>query len=58
MGGLCCIASRAMSHVPPEIEHPVAPLEFFFDLVFVFACMQVTTLLSNYATWSGLGHSH
>jgi low temperature requirement protein LtrA len=32
----------------------VTPLELFFDLVFVFAITQVTTLLSNDPTWSGL----
>jgi low temperature requirement protein LtrA len=32
----------------------VTPLELFFDLVFVFAITQVTTLLSNDPTWGGL----
>ncbi len=40
-----------------ELEHPIAPLELFFDLVFVFAFTQVTTLLADNSTWSGLGHS-
>jgi low temperature requirement protein LtrA len=39
-----------------ETEHPVAPLELFFDLVFVFGFTQVTTLLSHTPTWTGLGH--
>jgi len=39
-----------------EREHPVTPLELYFDLVFVFAFTQVTTVLSNNPTWSGLGH--
>jgi low temperature requirement protein LtrA len=30
-----------------EQEHPVTPLELYFDLVFVFAFTQVTTLLSD-----------
>jgi low temperature requirement protein LtrA len=30
-------------------EHPVAPLKLFFDLVFVFAFTQVTTLLTEHA---------
>src|SRR5438128_10060184 len=34
----------------------VTPLELFFDLVFVFAFTQVTTVLSDDPTWSGLGH--
>ena len=36
--------------------HAVTPLELFFDLVFVFGFTQVTTVLSNNPTWSGLGH--
>jgi low temperature requirement protein LtrA len=39
-----------------EREHPVTPLELYFDLVFVFGFTQVTTVLSNNPTWSGLGH--
>ena len=37
-------------------EHRVTPLELFFDLVFVFAFTQVTTLMSDDPTWSGLGN--
>ncbi len=37
-------------------EHQVTPLELFFDLVFVFAITQVTSLLSHDATWSGVLH--
>jgi len=44
----------------PEVEHVdehrVTPLELFFDLVFVFAITQVTSLLSEDATWRGLLH--
>jgi low temperature requirement protein LtrA len=36
-------------------EQRVTPLELFFDLVFVFAITQVTTLLSNDLSWKGLG---
>src|SRR4051794_29491658 len=32
----------------------VVPLELFFDLVFVFAFTQVTTLLSRDPTWGGV----
>jgi low temperature requirement protein LtrA len=39
-----------------EREHRVTPLELYFDLVFVFAFTQVTTLLSDNTTWSGLAH--
>jgi low temperature requirement protein LtrA len=41
---------------PVEREQRVSPLELFFDLVFVFAFTEVTTVLSNDPTWSGLGH--
>jgi low temperature requirement protein LtrA len=36
-------------------EKRVAPLELFFDLVFVFALTQVTQLMSDNPTWEGLG---
>jgi low temperature requirement protein LtrA len=34
-------------------EHQVTPLELFFDLVFVFAITQVTSLLTHNPTWGG-----
>jgi low temperature requirement protein LtrA len=40
---------------PDGTEKRVAPLELFFDLVFVFALTQVTLLMSNNPTWEGLG---
>jgi low temperature requirement protein LtrA len=39
-----------------EAEHQVTPLELFFDLVFVFAFTQVTSLLAGNPTWSGVLH--
>ena len=45
-----------MSQQPAEREQRVTPLELFFDLVFVFGFTQVTTVLSDNPTWSGLGH--
>ena len=36
-------------------EDRVLPLELFFDLVFVLALTQCTTLMSEHTTWSGLG---
>ena len=36
-------------------EKRVAPLELFFDLVFVFALTQVTALMSERPNWTGLG---
>jgi low temperature requirement protein LtrA len=38
-----------------EREQRVTPLELFFDLVFVFGLTQVTNLMSEDPTWSGLG---
>jgi low temperature requirement protein LtrA len=45
-----------VSEQQAEREHQVRPLELLFDLVFVFAFTQVTTVLSDNPTWSGLGH--
>jgi low temperature requirement protein LtrA len=36
-------------------EKRVAPLELFFDLVFVFALTQVTALMADDPSWAGLG---
>ena len=38
-------------------EERVTPLELFFDLVFVFAITQVTSMLSADHTWGGLGRA-
>ncbi|TML01670.1 MAG: low temperature requirement protein A [Actinobacteria bacterium] len=46
-----------MSDQHAEPEHRVTPLEFYFDLVFVLAFTQITTVLSDNATWGGLGHA-
>jgi low temperature requirement protein LtrA len=37
-----------------DTEHQVTPLELFFDLVFVFALTQVTSLLVDDPTWGGV----
>src|SRR5436190_11907132 len=37
-------------------EHQVTPLELFFDLVFVFAITQVTSLLAHEPTAAGVLH--
>ena len=37
-----------------EGEHRVTPLELFFDLVFVFAITQVTSMLADDPTWGGV----
>jgi low temperature requirement protein LtrA len=36
-------------------EQRVTPLEIFFDLVFVYAITQVTTLMAYNPTWQGIG---
>jgi low temperature requirement protein LtrA len=38
-----------------DSEHRVSTVELFFDLVFVFAFTQVTTLWLEQATWHRLG---
>ncbi len=45
-----------MNEQDVEREQRVTSLELFFDLVFVFGFTQVTTVLSDDPTWSGLGH--
>ena len=45
-----------MSEQHLEREQRVTPLELFFDLVFVFAFTQVTTVLADDPTWAGLGY--
>ena len=48
--------ARVMPATAVEHEHPVTPRELFFDLVFVFAFTQVTTLLTDDPTFAGIGH--
>ena len=44
-----------MSSLLVDSEHRVSTIELFFDLVFVFAFTQVTTLWLEQTTWGGLG---
>ena len=44
-----------MTEPQSELVHRVTPVELFFDLVFVFGFTQVTTLMTDDPTWSGLG---
>ncbi len=44
-----------MTEHQSELVHRVTPVELFFDLVFVFGFTQVTTLMTDDPTWSGLG---
>ena len=46
--------SDAEHELEHDDEHEVTPLELFFDLVFVFAITQVTSLLADDPTWGGL----
>src|SRR5919109_4559266 len=46
--------SDAERELERDSEHQVTPLELFFDLVFVFATTQVTSLLANDPTWGGV----
>jgi low temperature requirement protein LtrA len=44
-----------VSELGLEQEHRVSPIELFFDLVFVFAFTEVTTLWLEQSSWAGLG---
>ena len=44
-----------MDNLLRESEQRVTPLELFFDLVFVFAITQLTSLLASDPTMAGLG---
>jgi low temperature requirement protein LtrA len=46
-----------MAATAVEQEHRVTPRELFFDLVFVFAFTQVTTLLTHDPTFAGIGRA-
>ena len=46
---------RLSARWPRPSEKRVAPLELFFDLVFVFALTQVTKLMAEDPSWTGLG---
>jgi low temperature requirement protein LtrA len=46
--------SEAERDPDQDDEHRVTPLELFFDLVFVFAITQVTSLLADDPTWGGV----
>jgi low temperature requirement protein LtrA len=45
-----------VSALRTESEQRVTPLELFFDLVVVFAFTQVTRLMADDLSWSGVGH--
>src|SRR5579884_2292688 len=51
--------TQPVSTIAPDIaeERRTAPIELFWDLVFVFAITQVTTLLWHEITWAGFGRA-
>src|SRR5437588_11634871 len=52
------VVREAPTTVPEvEQERRTTPVELLWDLVFVFAVTQVTTLLSSRLTWTGFGES-
>jgi low temperature requirement protein LtrA len=48
---------RIDTQAQARAERRTSPLELLWDLVFVFAITQVTTLLSRHLDWSGFGHA-
>jgi low temperature requirement protein LtrA len=50
-------ADRASTKSVARPRRPVAPLELFYDLVFVFAITQVSHLLFNDLSWAGAVHA-
>lgn len=47
--------SRPAARITRRADSQVFPLELFFDLVFVFAVTQCTSLMVAQPTWAGLG---
>jgi low temperature requirement protein LtrA len=47
----------APSHTEAEPERRTSPIELLWDLVFVFAITQVTTLLAHHPTWGRFGEA-
>jgi low temperature requirement protein LtrA len=48
---------RASAATVDAEERRVSPIELLWDLVFVFAITQVTTLLRSHLTWGGFGEA-
>jgi low temperature requirement protein LtrA len=51
------VAVNAHTDTRADADHGVTVLELFFDLVFVFAITQVTTLLADEPTWTGMAEA-
>src|SRR5437588_10658919 len=50
-------SSSTAPELEPASERRTTPLELLWDLVFVFAITQVTTLLYHRLDWTGFGQS-
>ena len=50
-------AEAALGPAPETVEKRTSPIELLWDLVFVFAITQVTSLLSRDLSWAGFGRS-
>ena len=50
-------SAEPLADEPGDAERLTSPVELLWDLVFVFAVTQVTTLLAHDLSWSGLGHA-
>jgi low temperature requirement protein LtrA len=55
--GVEALGARAEQADQAARERVTTPVELFWDLVFVFAITQVTTLLGSRLTWAGFGRS-
>jgi low temperature requirement protein LtrA len=51
------VAPSAEAAEAPDPERRTSSVELFWDLVFVFAVTQVTTLLARHLSWAGFGRS-
>ena len=49
--------SETGPHAPPVAERRTTAIELFWDLVFVFAVTQVTTLLAHHTSWARFGQA-
>jgi low temperature requirement protein LtrA len=55
--GAASEAAAPFGPVPEAVEKRASPIELLWDLVFVFAITQVTSLLSRNLSWAGFGRS-
>ena len=57
MGHTCRVEEAVETPEVPEDQHRTTPVELLWDLVFVFAITQVSSLLSRDLSWAGFGRS-